>query len=77
MIKVQTILKVTDNSGAVFVSCIHLSRPVFRLGAGVGDLITVVVKKNFVKKNVKKSKKISKGQICTAVVVRTVKGCRR
>jgi large subunit ribosomal protein L14 len=48
-----------------------------RVGAKVGDTLTVVVKKNIIKKNVKKSKEIKKGQVCSAVVLRTLKGVKR
>lgn len=77
MINVQTVLKVADNSGAVFVSCIRLLNRSSRIGAKVGDTITVVVKKSVVKKNIKKSKEVKKGQICTALVLRTTKGLKR
>jgi large subunit ribosomal protein L14 len=77
MINVQTVLKVADNSGEIFVKCIRLLNSSSRVGAMVGDTITVVVKKNIIKKNVKKSKEIKKGQICTAVIIRTVRGIKR
>jgi large subunit ribosomal protein L14 len=77
MINVQTVLKVADNSGAVFVSCIRLMNSSSRVGAKVGDMLTVVVKKNIIKKNIKKSKEIKKGQVCSAVVLRTLKGVKR
>jgi large subunit ribosomal protein L14 len=77
MINVQTVLRVADNSGAVFVSCIRLMNSSSRIGAKVGDTLTVVVKKNIIKKNVKKSKEIKKGQVCSAVVLRTLKGVKR
>ena len=77
MINVQTVLKVADNSGAVFVSCIRLMNSSSRIGAKVGDTLTVVVKKNIIKKNIKKSKEIKKGQVCSAVVLRTLKGVKR
>lgn len=76
MINVQTVLKVVDNSGAIFVKCIHLAKPSAN-GAGLGSVITVVVKKNIVKKNIKKSKEVKKGQICTALVLRIKKYCKR
>jgi len=77
MINVQTVLKVVDNSGAVFVSCIRLLNSSSRVGAKVGDVITVVVKKSIVKKNIKKSKEVKKGQVCTAVILRTLVGLKR
>ncbi len=76
MINVQTILKVADNSGAIFVKCIHLLQS-GKSGSGVGDVITVVVKKNIIKKNVKKSKEVKKGQVCTGLILRTKKGLKR
>lgn len=77
MINVQTVLRVADNSGAIFVSCIRLLNSSSRVGAGVGDVITVVVKKSIVKKNIKKSKEVKRGQVCTAIVLRTVNGIKR
>jgi large subunit ribosomal protein L14 len=70
-------LKVADNSGAIFVSCIRLLNSSSRVGAKVGDTITVVVKKNIIKKNIKKSKEVKKGQVCTALILRTLKGIKR
>lgn len=77
MINVQTVLKVADNSGAVYVNCIRLMKTSSRVGAGVGDIITVVIKKSIIKKNIKKSREVKKGQVCTAVVLRTVKSLKR
>jgi large subunit ribosomal protein L14 len=77
MINVQTVLRVADNSGAVFVNCIRLLNSSSRIGAGVGDTITVVVKKSIIKKNIKKSKEVKKGQVCCAIILRTVKGVKR
>lgn len=72
MINVKTILKVVDNSGAIFVSCIKTSKlSSLTKGSKIGDIITVVVKKNRVKKNIKKSKEIKKGQICKGVILAT------
>jgi large subunit ribosomal protein L14 len=77
MINVQTVLKVADNSGAIYVKCIHALTSSSRAGASVGDIITVVVKKNIIKKKVKKSREIKKGQICIGVVLRSRKGIKR
>ncbi len=77
MINVQTILKVADNSGAIFVNCIRLLNISMRNGAKAGETITVVVKKNIIKKNIKKSKEIKKGQVCVALILRTVKNLKR
>lgn len=70
MVFLQTILKIIDNSGAVFAKCIKLPRQSNR-GGGVGDVVTVVVKKSFIKKKIKKSKEIKTGQICNALIIRT------
>jgi large subunit ribosomal protein L14 len=69
--------RVADNSGAIFVKCIRIvTNPTFF--AEIGDIVRVVVKKNIPKKKkVKKSREVRKGQICTAVVVRTRVGVRR
>lgn len=78
MIHVNTVCKVADNSGAILVKCIKVLKISSRLGAVPGQTITVSVKKNVFKSHVvKKSKIISKGQICKALVIRTVKGLKR
>jgi large subunit ribosomal protein L14 len=77
MINVRTVLKVADNSGAIVASCIRLLNSPSLGGAGIGDMVNVVVKKSIIKKNVKKSKEIKTGQICTAVIIRTSNGIRR
>ena len=77
MINVQTVLKVADNSGAVFVSCIKVPKAFSRIGAEIGDTVTVVVKKSIIKKNVKKSKEVKNGQIYTAIILRTLRGLKR
>lgn len=78
MINIGTIIKVADNSGAILVCCINVLRISSRIGAVPGQMITIVVKKNVIKKHVvKKSKIIVKRQICKALVVRTTKGMKR
>lgn len=77
MVPLLSIFKVADNSGAIFVKCIRIITNPTSF-ARVGDIIKGVVKKNIPKrKKVKKSKEVKKGQICTAVVVRTRLGVRR
>ena len=71
MIQTQSYLEVADNSGARRVMCIRVwggSKPRY---ARVGDLIKVTVKEAIPRGKVKK------GQVMTAVVVRTKKGVRR
>lgn len=78
MINVETILKVTDNSGGVYCGCIKILKISSRIGTIPGQTLTVSVKKNIVKKHVvKKSRIISKGQICKALLVCSAKGLKR
>lgn len=71
MIQTQTVLDVADNSGAKRVQCIKVLGGSHRRYAGIGDLIKVSVKEAIPRGKVKK------GQVMTAVVVRTRKGVRR
>lgn len=71
MIQTQTYLDVADNSGARQVMCIKVLGGSHRRYARVGDLIKVTVKEAIPRGRVKK------GQVMTAVVVRTKKGVRR
>ncbi len=71
MIQMQTILDVADNSGARQVMCIKVLGGSKRRYAGVGDLIKVSIKDAAPRGRVKK------GDVYTAVVVRTAKGVRR
>jgi len=63
MIYHHTYLKVTDNSGALIAQCIKTLRNTSK--AKVGDIIIVVLKKIIPKKKVKK------GEIHRALVIRT------
>jgi len=71
MIQTQSYLEVADNSGARRVMCIKVLGGSKRRYAHVGDLIKVTVKEAIPRGKVKK------GQVMTAVVVRTRKGVRR
>ena len=71
MIQTQSYLEVADNSGARRVMCIKVLGGSKRRYARVGDLIKVSVKEAIPRGKVKK------GQVMTAVVVRTKKGVRR
>ena len=71
MIQTQSYLEVADNSGARRVMCIKVLCGSKRRYARVGDLIKVTVKEAIPRGKVKK------GQVITAVVVRTKKGVRR
>ena len=71
MIQTQSYLEVADNSGARRVMCIKVLGGSKRRYARVGELIKVTVKEAIPRGKVKK------GQVITAVVVRTKKGVRR
>lgn len=71
MIQVETILGVADNSGARSVMCIKVLGGSKRRYAGIGDIIKVSIKDAIPRGRVKK------GEVYTAVVVRTVHGVRR
>ena len=67
----QTVLDVADNSGAKRVQCIKVLGGSKRRYAAIGDVIKVSVKDAI------QRGKVKKGEIYTAVVVRTAKGVRR
>lgn len=71
MIQQESRLKVADNSGAKEVLCIRVLGGTGRRYAGVGDKIIVTVK------NAIPSGTAKKGQVMTAVVVRTKRQVRR
>ena len=71
MIQTQTFLNAADNSGAKRLQCIKVLGGSKRRYAGVGDVIKVSVKDAIPKGRVKK------GEVYSAVVVRTTKGVRR
>src|SRR5215468_749597 len=67
MIMPQTRLKVADNTGAKEIMCIRVMSAANQRWAGVGDLIKASVKEAAPNGAVKK------GEVVTAVVVRTAK----
>ncbi len=71
MIQIQTKLNVADNSGARKLQCIKVLGDSSRRYARVGDLISCSVKNAIPGGNVKK------GEVVTAVIVRTRKELRR
>ena len=71
MIQQETKLKVADNTGAKSVLCIKVLGGTGRRYARLGDLIVVSVKKAI------PGGVIKKGEVATAVVVRTKKEVRR
>lgn len=66
MIKVQTQLKIADNSGVKKAQCIKIYKG---QSAKIGDIVLVTVKK--IKKKLKTKISISKGNLLKALVVRT------
>lgn len=71
MIQMQTELSVADNSGAKRVECIKVLGGSHRRYAAIGDIIKVSIKEAMPRGKVKR------GDVYTAVVVRTRKGVRR
>ena len=71
MIQMQTKLDVADNSGAKQVQCIKVLGGSKRRYAAIGDIIKVAIKDAAPRGRVKK------GEVYSAVVVRTASGVRR
>jgi large subunit ribosomal protein L14 len=71
MIQMQSRLEVADNTGAREVQCIKVLGGSKRRYAGIGDVIKVSIKDAAPRGRVKK------GDVYSAVVVRTTKGVRR
>ena len=71
MIRVETRLKVADNSGAKIVYCIKVLGGTRRKVATIGDVIVVSVKEAV------PNSKVKKGDVLKAVIVRTKKEVQR
>jgi len=71
MIQEQTRLDVADNSGAREVECIRVLGGSRKRTAAIGDIIVVAVK------DALPDRRVKKGEVCKAVVVRTCSGVRR
>lgn len=71
MIQMQTRLDAADNSGARSMMCIKVLGGSHRRYARIGDVIKVCIKEAIPRGKVKK------GEVYSAVVVRTRKGVRR
>jgi len=69
MIQVQTILKVSDNSGVQTVRCIKVLGGFKKKYAKLGDVIVVSVQK--IRNMSKRNSKIKKGDIFKALIIRT------
>lgn len=71
MIQKESLLEVADNSGAKSVKCIHIVGSTRKRYARIGDVIKCAVK------NAIPGGQVKKGDVVTAVVVRTRKEFRR
>jgi len=71
MIQMQTVLNIADNSGAKRVKCIKVLGGSHRRYAAIGDIIKVSIQEAIPRGKVKK------GDVYSAVVVRTATGVRR
>lgn len=71
MIQMQSILDAADNSGARRLMCVKVLGGSKRRYAGIGDVVKVTVKEAIPRG------KVRKGEMYSAVVVRTRKGVRR
>ena len=71
MIQVQSMLDVADNSGARRVQCIKVLGGSKRRYAGIGDVIKISIKEAI------PNSRVRKGEMFSALVVRTRKGVRR
>ena len=71
MIQQQSILKVSDNSGAKTAKCIKVLGGFKRKFAYAGDIIVVSIQQ--LRNKSKKTSKVKKGDIYKAVIIRTKK----
>jgi large subunit ribosomal protein L14 len=71
MIQTQSYLKVADNSGAKEIMCIRVLGGSFRRTGNIGDVISAAVK------SATTGGAVKKGEVVTAVIVRTPKGISR
>ena len=69
MIQQQTILNVSDNSGAKKIKCIKVLGGFKKRHAHLGDLIIVSV--NELRNKAKKTSKVKKGEVHKALIIKT------
>lgn len=70
MIQVQTLLKVSDNSGGKIVRCLKILKKGGKPGYGrVGDVIVVSVQQIRSKKKI--TSKVKKGEVLYGIIVKT------
>jgi large subunit ribosomal protein L14 len=78
MIKINTILKVSDNSGVKTAKCLKILGGYKKKYASVGDLVIVTVKETQTSNlNLKRSLKVKKKDIFKALVIRTKKATNK
>ena len=75
MIQQQTILKVTDNSGAKSVKCIKILNGFNRRFAVLGDVVLVSIQK--LRNKARAISKVQKGEVHKAVIIRTKKKIKK
>jgi large subunit ribosomal protein L14 len=69
MVQTNTILKVSDNSGAKTVCCIKVNNGFNKRYAAIGDIITVSIKTLRTKRCLVST--VSRGDVCKALILRT------
>ena len=69
----QSLLKVSDNSGAKTVKCIKVLGGSNHMSAKIGQLIVVAIQKIIPSASLR----VKKGQVCKAVIVRSKYGFQR
>ena len=69
MIQQQTVLNVSDNSGAKLVKCIKVIGGFKKKTACIGDIIVVSVLN--LRNKSKKTSKVKKGEVLKALIIRT------
>lgn len=72
MIQQQTILKVSDNSGAKTVKCIKVLKGFKKKYAKIGDIIVVSVQQ--IRNKAKNTSKVKKKEVYHALIIRTKTG---
>lgn len=75
MIQQQTILKVSDNSGAKTVRCIRVLGGFRKKYARLGDNIIVSVQQ--LRNKSKNTSKVKKGEVYKALIIRTKVPCKK
>jgi len=76
MIQIQTLLKVTDNSGGKVVRCLKILKKGAKTRYGkIGDIIVVSVQK--IRSKNKLTSKVKKGDVLYGIIVKTKSSLKR